>query len=330
MLKSFHNINDHYLSLKNTNALKGIFSIFVVLCHIRGRIESLNNTPFGSLLTALGYLSVSVFFFFSAYGISTSYIKKQEQYISGFFRKRILPIYLKYLFISIVFLLSSIFQSKTPNLILLLKTFTFGGSYLGVGWYIQSILLLYILFYLICKICKPNPLIIFGSVAPIIYIVVCLLLNLSALWYECILSFILGVFWAVYNKKIETVLTKIPYLLLLLCSLLLFFSCFIIVYISSDSEFALLAKMLSSVFFVVFVNIGSLKINFSNKLTTFLGEISLEVYLIHVLFIMIFRNSFLYIKNDFLFAFLVLICSIITGKALNCFFRQTDKILKKG
>lgn len=56
-------IRPDYISKENTDCLKGIFAIAVVICHIYGRRPFGISFGIGAIFMALGYLSVAAFLF---------------------------------------------------------------------------------------------------------------------------------------------------------------------------------------------------------------------------------------------------------------------------
>lgn len=142
-----------YLSKKNTDCLKGIFAVVVVLAHIRGRLPVFNDTVVGQILTASGYLAVAVFFFLSAYGLQASVDSKGVAYLQTFPRRRILPFYGTYLFVLMLYVLvyawSGELNTVKPNI--LFRSLIFGGTLIENGWYLQTALLFYIMFWAIFR-----------------------------------------------------------------------------------------------------------------------------------------------------------------------------------
>ncbi len=70
-----------YLSKDNCDSIKGIFAVFVVTSHCRNNMASLNDSILGMIFTAMGYLSVAMFLFISAYGMETKMIKDKGTYV---------------------------------------------------------------------------------------------------------------------------------------------------------------------------------------------------------------------------------------------------------
>ena len=69
-------------------------------------------------------------------------------------------------------------------------------------------------------------------------------------------------------------------------------------------------QTLAVISFVAFVFLLTLKIRFNNVFLRFLGTHSFELYLIHGLFLEIFRSDRFYIKSDFIYTAVVLIFSL--------------------
>lgn len=87
--------------------------------------------------------------------------------------------------------------------------------------------------------------------------------------------------------------------------------------------------VLSVLLFVMTVVVFTMKFKVGNPLSIFLGTISIEIYLIHQIFYMMFRSSFLYIKNQTLFFTAVIIAAIITASLLHVLFEQIKKLCRK-
>ena len=63
----------------------------------------------------------------------------------------------------------------------------------------------------------------------------------------------------------------------------------------------IISKTMSSVFFVVLVLLIVMKIELKNKLTSYLGKIFFEIYIIQWVGIRLWHSQKLYIKNDLIF-----------------------------
>jgi peptidoglycan/LPS O-acetylase OafA/YrhL len=87
--------------------------------------------------------------------------------------------------------------------------------------------------------------------------------------------------------------------------------------------------MSSSLLFVIIIFLLLLKLKVGNKITEFLGKMSLELYLIQGLFITLFRSDKIMIENNYLYIIYTLIGTIITAYILNLIDKFILKKYKK-
>lgn len=135
------------LSRENMDCLKGIFAVCVLIHHLFQYSGLFRRTILG--LQLLGSWSVAIFFFFSGYGLLVSYKKSGENYIKKFFKNKIIPFYTIICLLIVIYLVENIILGKVVTTLQIIKSFSFGGTIIGNGWYLQVQLLLYVLFYII-------------------------------------------------------------------------------------------------------------------------------------------------------------------------------------
>lgn len=70
-------------SVKNTNALKGMLALSIILCHLTSRVDY--KLPFVSF-AVMGSIGVGCFFFLSGFALIVS-MKKRTDYMQGFIKK---------------------------------------------------------------------------------------------------------------------------------------------------------------------------------------------------------------------------------------------------
>ena len=108
---------DDYLSVDNTNILKGIFAVTVVIYHL-GLCTNDNGSKL--LIHCSGDFAVKFFFFASGYGLLTQYKKYRERgidYAKGFLGKHIPKLVIPLLVLTVPYVLY----------------FASGETYYGVG-----------------------------------------------------------------------------------------------------------------------------------------------------------------------------------------------------
>lgn len=136
------------LSIQKTNALKGILAICVLISHLYSifHFESkILNWVVGSLM---GYLSVSLFFFLSGYGLESSYEKKKDTYIEKFMKRKIIPFYTIYVILVGIYVGMRFITGENISFSDILKSLLYGGTVVKFGWFLQTILVLYLIFWM--------------------------------------------------------------------------------------------------------------------------------------------------------------------------------------
>ena len=165
------------------------------------------------MLTVFGYWSVSAFFFLSGYGLMEAYKAGGDEYIRRFPRKKIIPFYLTIWFFAILYIVKStiigtgISWERIPVAIL------YPGNLVANGWYLNTQLIFYWLFYIGIKIKKGVAL---TSLGVFLYVAVCITSGKGSTIYESVLPFILGL---LCSQKKEQIAKRI-YSHRFLCSLL--------------------------------------------------------------------------------------------------------------
>lgn len=329
-MKPLSAINECYLSMNTTKCYKGLLAIIIVFHHLSIRTHS--GIAF-RLFTFVGCPAVAVFFFFSGYGLQKSYITKAEQYCNGFLKKRLSAILLPYVVITFLYWIMYYLTGKFYTFRNIIDRLLSGKPIVSFSWYVITILLFYIFFWILMKLCNTNyfAMIIGGSVWYMLYAISCIIMGYDSLWYNTAHLLILGMIWAIKEKEILSAINKyqvfIP-LCWLTFVLLFIIKIFLERYTSVNGIVSLLTvlDLLNYAVFAVCILGFSMKVRINNKILLFLGEISFEIYLIHGLFIALLRNDSFYIKNEFLWVLGVLLFSISGSFVLHFLF---TKLLKR-
>ena len=287
-------MNSNYLSRNNTDCLKGICAIMVVLCHVCARIGIGAGVGLGPIFTAFGYLGVSGFMFMSGFGLTVSLLSSYKNgggYLSKFLMQRVLPVYSLLFVLSVLyFILKTILAIDTPSLSELVQSFFFGGAVVSFGWYLQCIVLIYLIYYAAAHIAVryytnsvSSMLIILVALGLLFFVGLCVLLGLESTWYETTLSFLGGVVLAANRQKLDYIWQVKRNVWL---CLLLFVGVFGLSFIFGNGPFLsgavkILIKMVSSLAFCLCCLSAMRLISLENHVTTFLGRHYLEIYIIN-------------------------------------------------
>ncbi len=326
--------NDDFLGLKQTKAIQGFCALCIVFHHMSQKTAA-PWLPKEYIIHGLdvfidmGCMFVGVFLFFSGYGLYKSYKSKENYLDNRFIGSHYWPILLALLTSGLTFWLVGRVTSPYT-------------------WYIYAILYLYLAFYVCFKFCKNDKLaIFFVGVAVVLYAVVCDRLFLGGWWFNTVGLFPIGILLAKNEQKFTEALKK-GYVIRLLASIATAVGMWYASKLLDNAAYraadmlsyqvfrigVVAAQFISCVGFVGIVLLAGMKIKFGNKILSFLGSMTLELYLIHGVFVQLFGYSFVYdnkhffyIKNIPLYVVVVLACGILAAFLLNLLHRTVADML---
>ncbi len=333
--------HDDFLSLSISKGFLGVCATLIVLHHLA---QALGPEMAGTLasLENVGVVFVGFFFFFSGYGLLKSKMTKPD-YFKGFFRKRLLTIWIPFFTSILVFLVVQLLQGcqyKPMEIVSILIGWQLINSHM---WYIVEIALFYLAFFLFFKFIKEDSI---ALAAMTVFTVVFIFFSLSLghgehwfqgeWWFNSSFLFVIGMFVAYKQDSIIAFAKKYYYGLaaLLIAAVIPLYmgTIYMLENYSYYTEFmyedgrlgffdklrCLSLQLPFVIVAVLLVLLITMKIQFKNKALDFLGKISLELYLIHNLFINLYNNDGgLGIQSPFMYVILVLISSIIAAIVLH-------------
>lgn len=291
-----------YLSKKNSESIKAICAISVMLHHITNEIYC---GPVLFTFQMIGYLMVAVFFFYSGYGLIYS-LENKENYMKHFFKSRISRLVIPYAVSLIIYTtVKSIFDGF--NILTVINSYINGEPIVSNSWFIITLLILYLLFWFSFGIIKNKRAswIVFTA----LFAVLCLNFKF-AYWSPTIICFLVGMIWSSKKETIDEQLLKynIQYIFILLIC----FSVFFILRSKFNSFiFDVLCRVLCSVFFSSLIICLQTRFSIGNRMLKFISKISLEIYLYHGLFIFLLKRLPIVSEHWFLFLPSVLVSTIV-------------------
>ena len=335
IITPLNKFNDNYMSIKTCNSYRGFFALIVILHHISQRVTSGALAPD---FTRIGYLAVSVFFFLSGYGLQKKNLSC-ENYSRGFLLKRIPAILIPYIIMTFLYWLTYALLGDVRSFSVVMDNFIKNGDpIVWFSWYVVCILVFYFVFFALMKLFGKNRLgMVLGGIAYyIIYVILCRALSFGLWWYSTALLLIVGILLASYEEKILRFSKKYY--------LVIFWACWVLFFILKTFKWTiywsipsvwteLTLIILLSTLFVSGVVLSSLKLRFGNNFLDFLGKTSFEIYMVQGLIMLLSKNNYFNIKNDFLWAGFVVVGSILSAFLLNKLFllilKQYTKIIVK-
>lgn len=315
---------EEFMSKDATKNIKGVLVCMVLLSHLSARVELFSQSLLGTMFSAFGYLAVSVFFFLSAFGLYERYMQEGSRYVKSFFLKKILPYYAMCSVVIFLYLIRDLLTTQTTEWFVFFQSFLYGKTIVDMGWYLQAQLLLYVIFFCVFLGAKKRP-IWYISVLLVIYCVICAVAGLSTTWYEGILCFPLGLFFAKYKQQILCFLGNPGRAILSGIALIITF--LVTLWFGNKQilpeVFRICIKMLSTFSFNGLVIIIVFYIRIGNPVTRFLGKYSFEMYVTQGLFLNGLRPV---IKNDWLYMLAATAGVLALSLLIRPLFRFVNKI----
>ncbi len=344
--------NEEYTTLPQVNRLRAFTAVGVALHHMSHKtsahwVPDVYRIPGLELFVDAGYLFVGVFLFTSGMGLYKSLHGKQD-YLRGFFRRRVLPVTAAFALSNLVFLLVrlAVGQSISWGQAALYLT---GLSLCNYnGWYAVAIPLFYLAFYLSFRFCRREGAALLWVFAfTLLYVLICAFTDHSwpfwfagEWWYNSAALFPLGILFAKYEGPVTRFARKGYWLLLPACVLGLFalraFSGMatnvwwgyygenwgdpykVLHRLGSAISQWLVAADYAALCFLILM-----KVRLGGRSLAFLSGLLLEFYLMHGLFVQLFGfdflgvgRSLLYIRSMPLYILAVLLCSVPSAMAL--------------
>lgn len=351
--KEFH---EDAFSLEKTKGLQGFCAIGIMLHHM-SQVITQNNTLNKGLLNTfcdIGVFFVGIFFFCSGFGLYTSF-KSKPDYLKGFLRKRLPAILIPFYVGNIIFVVTSILfgaEYSTGQLVSALTGWVLMNTQL---WYIVEIFVLYIVFYILFRLIKKES-VAYGLMG--IFVVGLMIFSLllghdrttisggawfkGEWWYNGILVFFVGMTFARHYQFLMKKIQKFYWIFLAvgICGTGVFY--ILTEYMLKTKGYwceaenyrgylekvqTLSCQLPMIIFMVVTFLLITMKVQFKNKVLSFLGKISLEVYIIHNLFIMSLRD--IIPTNDFLFILSVYVLSISMAVILHVFDKKLIQLVSE-
>ncbi|MBR3953222.1 MAG: acyltransferase [Oscillospiraceae bacterium] len=317
------------LSKNDTSMLKGIFAIAVLVHHLYQHSKLFYGTPIGSILQLLGFLSVSVFFFLSGYGLTVSYNNKGDKYIKDFPGNKLLPFYFYMTILIIIYSLENLILGIPMDFSALIQSFLFGKTVINNGWYLQTTLFLYLIFYFALAFVKKDFLKKYAFFAGFaIYFFVCFFLDLSSYWYETVLAFAAGSVFACLFQK-NKIFEIRPFFAVIFTGILFIISTLLGHIDFIPAFFGLIFRMFSNISFAVLVVLITITVPVRFAFFEKIGSISFEIYVSQGLFLSLFHSNIIYVENQILYIFLTSISTFAFSVPLHSFFSKSTVFLKK-
>lgn len=304
-LKDF---NPNYLSKETTSSIKGLFVLIVFYSHISGYVTfSQNSFLMNKLSLFLGQLMVTMFLFYSGYGVFVSLKKKGKEYLDNFPKNRILKTYLQFFIVVALFLIVNLFLNKKLKLFNVFLSFLGWDSLGNSNWYIFIIILLYLFTYLSFKIFSKSYEKSVISVWLFTLLFLIIIKNFRpTYWYDTILCYPLGLSFGYYQKRIESFLKNNKSYLISFFILAILFCLFRL-----RAHQILFCYEIMALVFTLLIVLITIKVNIRSKVLKWFGDRLFTFYILQRLPMIILKSSSLSPSLYFILCFGITIVLVI-------------------
>lgn len=298
--------NEVILTKEESNYIKAICSILIILHHLSQRIGiNITTIPY----IEIGKYSVAMFLFISGYGLMKS-LKSNKEYLNNFICNRIFAVYIPFIIVNIIMLIinwSKGIRYSFTNVI----EYILGIKIIdGTMWFVIFIIASYFMFYVIFKLLDINNAKVVMLVINIIMFIIACRFKVSVVFINSSFGFILGIYLAEYEKQFISRVKKKYSICLIITSISFVLGRIVSIMISKDNMLIdMIFANISAIGFIILILILIMKIEFNNPIFKLLGSMSFYIYLIHNKIIILIPYSN---KNIFLSIFLFI---LIIGSA---------------
>lgn len=350
-------IHEDYLSLQSTKNLQGFSMLCIMFHHLVQLISSYGwfNVGFITVFNDLGLIFTGIFFFCSGFGLITS-LEQKENYLRTFLYRRLPAILIPFYTANTLYIYIVRYLWRRPDWPFLraralaypAQIFSGWKLYNSHLWFPIEICIIYLAFFIIFSLLKSR------KVRPVamglmsLFIVGLIVFSMSLghdyidledswfyghWWYSSTLLFVVGMYYAYYQKGITRFFCRwyrvaLPVVAVLFAGsvYLSSFLNFVVGYtpygsfkiLWKESTITLLGATLMAVLFLLLMLLLSMKLKFDNIILRFLGTIAFELYLTHNIVLYYFFNKCESEVNILLIVY-VYVASILLATAVHYF-----------
>ncbi len=333
-LSCSNEFNTQYCSIEQTNVIKGIFVLLVFLRHgtsyltLKGGLDA----PYLTMDSALGQMIVAMFLFYSGFGMMKSMMKKRFAYVKTLPVKRFLIVVLNFDIAVLLFLIMNICLKIHFDLKTILLSFT---GWKGIGnsnWYMFAIFGLYIIwfvsFYFLrwfdSELSLYIGMVIF-TVLSVAFVYWQMQMGQPAWFYNTIIVFALGGWFALLQEKIENIVMKNDYIYLVLAAVVA-----ILCWISyTNKKGSLHEYSVWAVMFTVAVVMITMKLSIKSTALEWVGKRVFSIYILQRIPMIIFVKTGFAMESPYVFLVLAFFITLGISVVFDYFVGKLDqKILK--
>lgn len=317
-------ISEEAFDKENSNGIKGIFLLLVFLSHVVGyyKFNSPIDLTYMVFRSFLGQCIVTIFLFFSGYGIMES-IKKDNSYIDTLISKRILKVLLNFDIAVTLFLLLRLALNHEVELKQYLLSLV---AWAGIGnsnWYIFCILFCYLFTYIAFKIFDKNY---FKAISTVIILSIVYMIIVKLFkpywWYDTILVYSIGIMFSVFKEQIILYFSNCKrYFVTLLLSIISLPIVHIYIHLSIG------IRTFFETLFTIAIVLLIMHVNINNKFLCYLGKNLFGLYILQRLPMLFFKDIGLF-TDKYIFIIVCFITTLIINELFKKLLIKVDYLIE--
>lgn len=259
---------------------------------------------------------VTMFLFYSGYGIMKSLQIKGETYVKGFFLRRFVPVFFQFVTAILLFVIMNACLGIHYDWQTILFSFTGWESIGNSNWYIFIVFALYILFILVFLIPKlsvywKN---VIHTVLSVGLVALLYFVKEGSWWWNTVLCFNLGMWYCLFKDRIDALMKKpLAYWITLPVTLGLFVLFYVLQY---KGIYPAITFIVAALIFCLLVVLITMKVQSKNMVLSFLGKHVFSIYILQrLVFIPLSKTALL--DMEYLFFFVALAITIVVSFAFD-------------
>lgn len=316
--------NDSLLDIESTQAMRGFWSIIVVLVHV----PLIYQNKYQDMIGSFAYIGVTYFFLISAFGMHQSYLKKRNNFFDNFWFKRLTKLLVPWI---LVYLLT-ILVKLSFNLNIAVEDF------ISLNKWVLQLIIFDFFYWIIFKLFKFKDFYKILIVVSMVFIWAVIeyfyhdYIHLA--WSTESFGFIYGLVLSYNFDKIRKILEH-KRIIIIITGIILSMV-FGLTYIKFKDIYFIggfvLKVILGFCLTSVVITLNDF-LKFNNKVNQFMGKISYETYLVHGTIFIFFTNIFAKLNVNLasgLYILISLVSTILIAFLINVLSNYiVKKILKK-
>lgn len=318
---------DDYMSVQKTTAIKGIFILIVFFSHFNSYADFTleSDLVYENIIKIIGQWMVTLFMFYSGFGVMEQIKKKGSDYISTLPSKRIASLVFRFDIAVLLFVLIKIVLDEKIKPMKFLLSLIGWESMGNSNWYIFDILVLYAVTYLAFRFIKDEKKYALGAVGVTAFCLGYILFLAKTdikeyWWYDTVLCYCGGMFWSLYRRYFEKLIVCNRFVYVIVLAVLAFASL-----VTKKYDENGIVNILSMLFFTALVVAATMRISFCNKALVWCGKYLFEIYILQRI-PMKLLGEFDFMKDNVYLYFAL--CLVITTGLAYVFSLFTNKLWK--